>query len=445
MSDAWQNEFFALFDDLSRRLRGEEVLLAALEGEDSQFVRFNRGLVRHAMNVRQMHLRLDLVRGQRRVAETVALTGRKGDRQRLRGVVRQLRQRLDEVPDDPYVLYNTQVQSTECTYPSQLPEAAEVVHRTVEVCRQRGRDLVGLYAQGAILDGFANSLGQRNWFAAHTFNFHWSFYHPSTKAVQTGYAGLRFSDEDFQRRLDEADQLLPLLGRPSKTIPPGQYRTYLSPRAVDELIGMLAGGDLGIKAQRTRQSCLSRMTDEGTTLHPSITLRESLRDGAVPNFQSDGFLKPDDVPLIESGRLAGALVSPRSEKEYGVPCNGAGADEAAVSLELAAGELPRDEVRSQLGTGVWVGNLWYLNFSDRPACRITGMTRFATFWVDQGELVGPLEPMRFDETLYRALGDQLRGLTRERELFISTNTYRRRSTANRRMPGVLVDDFTFTL
>ena len=40
-----------------------------------------------------------------------------------------------------------------------------------------------------------------------------------------------------------------------------------------------------------------------------------------------------------------------------------------------------------LGTGLFVGNLWYTNFSDRAACRTTGMTRFATFWIDEGEIV----------------------------------------------------------
>lgn len=40
--------------------------------------------------------------------------------------------------------------------------------------------------------------------------------------------------------------------------------------------------------------------------------------------------------------------------------------------------------------------LWYLNFSDRPGGRITGMTRFASFWVEDGRIVAPLNVMRFD-------------------------------------------------
>ena len=116
-----------------------------------------------------------------------------------------------------------------------------------------------------------------------------------------------------------------------------------------------------------------------------------------------------------------------------------------VSLEMAAGRTPRAQVLSELGTGVFVNNLHYLNYSDRPSCRLTGMTRFATFWVENGEVVAPLNVMRFDETVYRMFGEQLVGLTQERELLLDPGTYERRSTQSTMVPGAIVNDFTFTL
>src|SRR5690606_7103337 len=98
-----------------------------------------------------------------------------------------------------------------------------------------------------------------------------------------------------------------------------------------------------------------------------------------------------------------------------------------------------------LGTGVYIGNLWYLNYSDRNACRLTGMTRFATFWVEGGEIVAPLNVMRFDDTIYRILGENLVGLTVERDFLMSTDTYDARSTRSMRLPGAVVDDFRMTL
>ena len=98
-----------------------------------------------------------------------------------------------------------------------------------------------------------------------------------------------------------------------------------------------------------------------------------------------------------------------------------------------------------MGTGVYVNRLWYLNYSDRPAGRITGMTRFATFWVEDGRIQAPLNVMRFDETLYRVLGENLLGLTAEREFLPSGSTYFARSVDSSRLPGALIENFTFTL
>ena len=73
------------------------------------------------------------------------------------------------------------------------------------------------------------------------------------------------------------------------------------------------------------------------------------------------------------------------------------------------------------------------------------MTRFATFWVEDGEIQAPLNVMRFDETAYRMLGDKLIGLTQERDFILDPGTYGQRSTISGRIPGALVEDFAFTL
>jgi predicted Zn-dependent protease len=114
-------------------------------------------------------------------------------------------------------------------------------------------------------------------------------------------------------------------------------------------------------------------------------------------------------------------------------------------MDVAAGALEESRVLQALGTGLYISNLWYLNFSDRPAGRITGMTRFATFWVENGKIVAPVTPMRFDDSVYRMLGESLVDLTRERELLPDSSTYGERQTASARLPGALVSALRFTL
>jgi predicted Zn-dependent protease len=112
---------------------------------------------------------------------------------------------------------------------------------------------------------------------------------------------------------------------------------------------------------------------------------------------------------------------------------------------MEGGDLAEDDVLTQLDTGLYIGNLWYVNFSDRMNCRLTGMTRFATFWVENGKIVAPVEAMRFDDSMYRLLGDQLERLGAQPELLLNDSTYGERATGGMHLPGVLTRSFELTL
>jgi predicted Zn-dependent protease len=183
--------------------------------------------------------------------------------------------------------------------------------------------------------------------------------------------------------------------------------------------------------------------EAGECLSPKLTLTENTEEGIAPGFQGEGFVKPPRVALIENGALREALVSPRSAKEYGLVPNAG--RESPESLDLAPGGLPVAEALKALDTGLYISNLWYLNYSDRPAGRITGMTRFATFWVEHGRIAAPVTPMRFDDSLYRMLGTNLEDLTRERESLLDPSTYGERSSASARLPGALLSKLRLTL
>jgi predicted Zn-dependent protease len=184
---------------------------------------------------------------------------------------------------------------------------------------------------------------------------------------------------------------------------------------------------------------------EAAILDPRVNISEATADGVAPVFQGDGFVRPSRVPLIESGRLVGALVSPRTAREFSLTANGANGEESPEALEIAGGELATRDALKALGTGLYIGNLHYLNYSDRPACRMTGMTRFATFWVENGRIVAPVDVLRFDDTIYRMLGANLEALTAETELILESGTYGERALASMRVPGVLLSELEFTL
>ena len=439
-------EYFAdLADFLTSLLSGNEISTCSFAAEDSDFVRLNRSAIRQAGSVSQRTLSCDLIEGLRHASGELTLSGDLAlDRPRLAALLEQLREQLPYLPEDPHLLYATEVQSSEHLGDNHLPEDSGAVVSAV-LDAGHGHDLVGVYAAGGIHSGFANSFGQRNWFSTYTYNLDWSLYLQADKAVKSRYAGFVWDPAEFSHKMDAAKAQLAGLAKPARTIEPGEYRVYLAPTALVEIVELLSWGGFGLKDHRTKQTTLLKMVEEGLRLSPQVTLQENTADGVAANFQAAGFLKPDRVTLIEAGAFGECLVSPRSAKEYGVPTNGASSWEMPASLDLAAGTIPDSEVVRQLDTGVYINNLWYLNYSDRTACRITGMTRFATFWVEHGEIQAPLNVMRFDETLYRLLGDKLLGLTAERDFLLDPSTYHARSTSSFRGPGALVEGFRFTL
>jgi predicted Zn-dependent protease len=226
---------------------------------------------------------------------------------------------------------------------------------------------------------------------------------------------------------------------------PGVCRAYLAPAAMDELLWMLNWGGVSAKAQQTKQSPIQRLVERDMQLSDRVYLRENTTDGLAPAFDAAGFVKPGAVELIAGGRHAGSLVSARTAREYGIDANGADDQETMQSMELGGGNLAQADALAALDTGVYVGNLWYLNFSDRPNGRVTGMTRFGTFWVEDGSIVAPLSVMRFDDSLFRMLGDSLVDFTREREWIVNSGTYSQRSIETSRVPGTLLSALNFTL
>lgn len=447
---AVQTYFDELVSWATARLQGDEVLTASLSGEDSDFVRFNQGVVRQAGSVRQREVLVDLIEGDTHAEAAIQLAQDPDlDRARLARTLDELRDTRRLVPPDPYLSYATDVCSTERVHAGQPPEPdwamSQIQAAGTDSTGGADRDLVGIYAAGDTFAGFANSLGQRNWFQSSTFNFDWSFYLQADKAVKNLYAGRHWDAAAFQSKVDWSAQQLAALARKPIDLQPGLYRTYLAPAALVELIDMMSWGGFSLRAHRTKQTPLLRMVTEQATLHPSVRISEHTAEGVAPNFQQQGFGRPDEVVLVDGGAYRDCLVSPRSGMEYDVANNGAAPWEAPESIALAPGSLPQSQVLEELGTGLYVGNLWYLNFSDRAACRTTGMTRFATFWVDKGEIVAPANVLRFDDTAYHLLGSNLVGLTDEAEMLLDPSTYRGRSTASSRLPGALIDDMRFTL
>lgn len=438
--DARQH-FTALLEYLQAQVVGEEGFTLAYDAEVSSFIRFNQGQVRQAGQVQQVYVTLSLYQGQRHAESKLALSGvLDEDLPLLQQALQHLRDVLPTLSDDPYLRLNRDAWRSESMGETVALCGATIAQQIVAAAR--GLDLVGFLAVGPQYLGFASSWGAFGWYAASSFNLEFSLFHDNGQAVKSAYAGEQWDVQAFARKLEDARQQLAYLGRPAKALQPGAYRAYLAPAALEELISLCCWG-FGAQALASGGSPLQRLFSGKAELNTQVTVDERIEGGLAPAFTPEGPRQP--LRLIDRGRPGERLVSSRSAAEYGLTANGAGRGEYPLSLHMNGGDLDEREVLQRLGTGLYIGNLWYGNFSDLPAGRLTGMTRFATFWVEDGQIQAPVDTMRFDDSLFDFLGPQLEALTRESELLLPSGTYGARQTGSMALPGALLSRFTLTL
>ena len=442
--DAIYSYFITITDYANGIVQGKEILLCNLIAENSSFVRFNHAKVRQPGTVLQFLFSFRLIEGHRHCATEIMLSGDfEQDKHSINKIITSLREKVSVLQDDPLLLINSEIQNSEHVGTNLLPSAQDMVDEILQ--KGEGVDLVGILASGGIYRGFRNSLGQMNWFESYNYNFDYSMVYSADKAVKSSYAGTSWDSSVFSKSFELAKKKLQILGRDSKTIDPGKYRVYLSEVAVGEILGLLSWGGFSLQAQKSKSSSLHNLIEGTSSLDPRISIYENIADGTAPRFQNQGFMSPEKVTLIEEGKHVSSLVSPRSSQEYAIENNGAAGHESPSSLEMNGGSLDSDQIISTLDTGLYISNLWYLNYSDRMACRMTGMTRFATFWVENGEVVAPVNVMRFDDTLFSIFGsEQLQHITKEQQFLLSASTYHHRSTESMRLPGVITN-MNFTL
>ena len=439
--------------DLQKKLLADrkpgEHYYAAFAGEESQFIRINAAKVRQIGTVEDASIDITLLieapNGEiRRASRGCTLSGLSWkDWEELQDAFRILRSEVPQLPIDPYAKLPQNVGSSETQTRGELLNREEAPAKLLEPVRNM--DIAGIYAAGPVVRAMFNSAGLFHWFGTETFSLDYSIYTASQRALKGTFAGQKWDGPAYVRTLEAAQSRLAHLEKPARKVPRGAYRTYIAPAGVHDLVGMLSWGGVSEAAVRQGDSPLRRMRTGERKMSPLFSLSEDFSEGVVPRFNDLGELAPERLPLITRGVLENTLVSSRTGKEYGVASNGAGAGEGLRSPVVANGDLKEEEVLARLGTGLYLSNLHYLNWSDQPGGRITGMTRYACFWVEEGKIVAPIENLRWDDSIFSLFGEKLEAVSAQRSLEPEVGTYFARQLGAALIPGILVSEMNFTL
>ena len=439
-----EQTFNNLSNVLLNNLKEREHLKISIGGEKSQFIRFSKSKVRQSGIINDVSLSITLIKDSRTCDGSFTLSGNNVTDEKLAlAELNRLRLEVVKLPKDPFIVLPEDRGSSRENHSGNLLSEEEAVSALSPA--MQGVDLAGIWASGRIFMGNANSAGQKHWFATDTFSLDYSLITPNEKMVKATYAGSNWEQAEYEKYMADSINKLRMMEKQPRKIEPGSYRTYIAPAGVADIIHMFSWGGVGEASIQQGNSSLSKMRQGEVKLSPCFSLSEDFTTGLVPRFNGNGELAPEKLDLILSGSLKNTLVSSRTAKEYGLTSNFASDGESLRSPFLAPGELEEDNVIKNLDTGIYLSNLHYLNWSDRMGGRITGMTRYACFWVENGEVVAPIENMRFDDSIYNFFGENLEAVTNKPELIPDVQTYGGRELGGVSCPGILLKSFELTL
>jgi len=436
--------FFNISEKVINTLSNDEHLTISINGENSEFIRINNAKVRQIGTVADASMGMELIKNNRKVQMSFTIQrDMEKDYKIIIDYLDAMRKNIVSLPEDPLCVLPEDHGSLDEEYTGHLLNPKESVDALLPV--MSGVDLIGIWASGDVFVGNTNSAGQKNWFSTETFSLDYSLINPLKKMVKETYAGTHWDQNDYESFINSSKEKLSMLNEKSRKIKPGSYRTYIASAGVSDLIDMFSWGGVSENSIRKGRSSFIKMRDEGKSLSPCFSLKEDFSSGTVPRFNSNGEISDIELPLIIDGALKNTLISTRTANEYNLSTNFASQGEYLRSPVMKEGLVEEQDILKELNTGVYLSNLHYLNWSDQLGGRVTGMTRYACFWVEDGEIISPIDDMRFDDTIYNFFGDKLESVTSKSRLNPSVGTYGGRNLGGVHCPGIILKSFELTL
>jgi predicted Zn-dependent protease len=290
------------------------------------------------------------------------------------------------------------------------------------VCRaalEAGAVAAGAYSTSAIETAVANSKGA------------WA-YHPAT-SVDLTLVVLRDEGSGYAHgtswKLERVDaeglgrealaKAMAASGREARPLAEGEYPVLLEPYAVADIVEHLAACGMSALAVQEGRSWMN-----GRIGKPALSPLLSIWDDG---YDLSGEPQPFDCEAVPKQRVdivrAGVPVMPvydthtaaregRQSTGHAQPVDEDWDGPAPSNLHLAEGDSSLAEMIAATSRGVYVTRFWYVNALAERNCLLTGMTRDGTFWIERGEIAGPLQNARFTQAMIPALR-QVAALGRE--------------------------------
>ena len=426
-----------------------EDLTIYMEGENSQYFRFNDSKIRQTGIIEDYNVTLSLYHGKKSLQATTTVSSDIDySVKNLISEIDGLREPLSLIPENNFTAFPDKFDSLEVYRDGELPNREEILDSLMSIIDKD--NLTGVWTSGKIFRASSTSQGTQHWFEKDSFIFDFSLIDAKENMVKILYPGSDWNKDDFITAFDDASKRLQLMDKPKLELKPGKYRVWFEPHAVADFVDMLNWNGVSEASLRNGSSCLLKMRKDNVKLSEKFSLDESFDRKSTASFNSRSEVSAN-VSLIKHGMLENTLINSKTALEYGLTSNYAedvnswGMGEYLRAPFMHGGDIKLDERLEKLGTGIFISNIHYLNWSDNLGGRITGLTRYACYWVEDGKMIAPIKTMRFDDSFYNFFGNNLEAVG---ETVLSRpviETYDGRNPGETTCPGILVNDFELTL
>jgi predicted Zn-dependent protease len=198
-------------------------------------------------------------------------------------------------------------------------------------------------------------------------------------------------------------------GRAPVELPPGDYEVVLEPRAVAAALVYPAYMGFNGKSHADGTSFVhlgEPQWDAAVDIWDDATDARALG----PAFDAEGTPKRR-WDLVQGGVSSGLTHDRRSARLAGVePTGHSVGSEAfggyATSLFFGGGDGSPDDLVAAMERGLLVTDLWYNRILDPKTQVVTGLTRNGLFLVEEGRIVGPVQNLRYTQSIVAGFGPE---------------------------------------
>ena len=439
----------AICDQVYISLKEGEQLTIYMEGENSQYFRFNDSKIRQTGIIEDYKVTLSLFHGKKSLQATTTISSDINySVKNLISEINGLREPLSLIPENSFTEFPEKFNSCDMHRIGQLPDREDILDSLMDIIRED--NLTGVWTSGKIFRASSTSEGTNHWFEKDSFIFDFSLIDAKENMVKILYPGYEWSKEKFLSAFNDASAQLKLMNKSKIELKPGKYRVWFEPHAVADFVDMLNWNGVSESSLRNGSSSLLKMRNDNVKLSKKFSLDESFDRKSTAPFNSRGEVS-NNVHLIENGELKNTLINSKTALEYNLKSNYAedvnswGMGEYLRAPLMHGGDIKQNERLQRLGTGIFISNIHYLNWSDNLGGRITGLTRYVCYWVEDGKMIAPIKTMRFDDSFYNFFGNNLEGVGESILSRPVIETYDGRNPGETTCPGILVNDFELTL